>query len=358
MKDELDAVAATTARIFEALWSTGTEPGDPPYWAPQVWEALVKAGFTLLPIPEEHGGAGASMLEAAVVLREVGRFGVPVPLMETALLAGWLLSATGLAVPAGPLTAAAPDAMGARRVRGGYVLTGTLSKVPYGHIAENVVVVLPTTPPLVMSLDPRDWQWVRGRNLCGEPRDSINIEGLFVSEEWAAVVGSDKEINGSELMIRGALGTSLLIAGAIEAALSASVSYARERTQFGRPIIAFQAIQQYLAQMAAESAAANAAAMSAATNAARNGSPDPIFVGASKVQAGRSAGIVARLAHQVHGAIGFTQEHPLHRYTTRLWAWRDEFGNERHWARILGERALSTPGLWDLVTRDTPGEGT
>ena len=63
--------------------------------------------------------------------------------------------------------------------------------------------------------------------------------------------------------------------------------------------------------------------------------------------------VVARLAHQVHGAIGFTQEHKLHHLTRRLWAWRDEAGSELHWSRVLGTELLArgADGLWPALTR-------
>jgi len=59
---------------------------------------------------------------------------------------------------------------------------------------------------------------------------------------------------------------------------------------------------------------------------------------------------VAAIGHQIHGAIGFTQEHPLHRATTRLWAWREEYGNAKTWSNQLGEE-LAGDGDWPLWHR-------
>ena len=80
----------------------------------------------------------------------------------------------------------------------------------------------------------------------------------------------------------------------------------------------------------------------------------PSRIAAAKVRAGDAAGQVAALAHQVHGAIGVTEEYHLHHLTRRLWAWRDEFGSERLHAVALGE-ALAAAGperIWAWIAGD------
>lgn len=348
MSGELEAIAATTAHICESLWTPqlGSEPSEE--WAPRAWDALAQAEFTLLPVPEEQGGAGAGLMECAVVLRELGRYGVPVPLAETSLLGGWLLASARMPVPSGPLaTVASPD-LAPRRVDGGYLVSGTCTRVPYGRMAERLVLLSEGAQSLVLSIRAAESPWLTGTNLAGEPRDELTLSEVFVPDLDVAVV--DPRVNGEAYRVRGALGRSCLIAGALEAATEASVNYAKERVQFGKPIITFQAVQHHLAQMAGEVAATNAAVTAAVDGVAGGENPDPLLVAAAKVQAGRSAGVVARLAHQVHGAMGFTREHPLHRRTTRLWAWRDEFGTEAEWAHTLGTAALRARDLWGLVT--------
>ncbi|MFB9385262.1 acyl-CoA dehydrogenase family protein [Pseudonocardia petroleophila] len=73
---------------------------------------------------------------------------------------------------------------------------------------------------------------------------------------------------------------------------------------------------------------------------------------AAKARTGEAAGEVARIAHQVHGAIGFTREHDLRLLTTRLWAWRDEDGSDARWQAELGATVLAAgpDALWPLVT--------
>jgi alkylation response protein AidB-like acyl-CoA dehydrogenase len=128
-----------------------------------------------------------------------------------------------------------------------------------------------------------------------------------------------------------------------------TVTYANERVQFGRPIGKQQAVQQMLAILAGQVAACGGAADIAGT---AFDTLDLMAIAAAKVRAGEAVSIAAPIAHQVHGAIGFTEEHRLHFFTRRLWAWRDEFGSERHWSAILGRHAISagSDGLWPLVT--------
>jgi alkylation response protein AidB-like acyl-CoA dehydrogenase len=131
-----------------------------------------------------------------------------------------------------------------------------------------------------------------------------------------------------------------------------STSYANDRVQFGRPIAKFQAIQQQLALLAEEAAAASVAVESAAIAVAADRPSAALAAAAAKIRAGEAAGKVAEIAHQVHGAIGFTHEHSLHRLTRRIWSWRDEFGTESHWSRELGRTVMAAgaDALWPTIT--------
>ena len=129
-----------------------------------------------------------------------------------------------------------------------------------------------------------------------------------------------------------------------------TTQYAQDRVQFGRPLGKFQAIQQNLAVLAGQTAAAVAAADLAAEAVADGINLLPIAAGKSR--AGEAAGIGAGIAHQVHGAIGFTLEHNLQFLTRRLWAWRDEFGKDAVWNRLLGHHMAraGADNLWAEIT--------
>ncbi len=79
--------------------------------------------------------------------------------------------------------------------------------------------------------------------------------------------------------------------------------------------------------------------------------PDLLRVASAKIRAGEAATRAAEIAHQVHGAIGYTEEHQLHRFTLRLWAWRDEFGSETEWASWVGAAVarIGGEGLWRIA---------
>ena len=145
--------------------------------------------------------------------------------------------------------------------------------------------------------------------------------------------------------------------GAMERMHELTVDYLKVRKQFGVPIGKFQAIQQYLATMAGETAASRVAAEMAADSY-----DTPSFaltVAAAKSRTGEAAETVGALAHQIHGAIGYTQEFALHHFTKRIWSWRDEFGTELDWTRELGRAALSAPRdtFWHFIT-DSTAQGT
>jgi len=184
-------------------------------------------------------------------------------------------------------------------------------------------------------------------NLAGEPRGYVSFD------EAPAVGALLTPAQATELRARFALARAVQLAAALERVLAWTVQYAGERQQFGRPLGKFQAIQMELAQMAGEVTAVTALT-DAAVQAVERGSADLVLAcAAAKVRAGAAVEVVARLAHQVHGAIGFTQEHKLHHLTRRLWAWRDEAGSELTWAPVLAAGLLADGpgGLWPALTR-------
>jgi acyl-CoA dehydrogenase len=193
-------------------------------------------------------------------------------------------------------------------------------------------------------------QVLEGTSLAGDALNAVLLQGA----RPAAVSDAPRGLDAGTLMLMGAAVRAMQMAGALEAILDLTVAYANERIAFGRPIAKFQAVQHNLARLAGEVAAALAAAGSAAEAIAAVARFDEgvlLEAASAKVRVGEAAGEGAAIAHQVLGAIGFTREHVLHRFTRRLWAWRDDFGNESQWAVKLGRlvAAKGADGLWPML---------
>lgn len=146
-----------------------------------------------------------------------------------------------------------------------------------------------------------------------------------------------------------------LAGGAMAAALRLAIDHVNAREQFGRTLAKFQSVQQSLAQLACEAAAVDAAAFALADRLDRVGGKieEARFeLAAAKLRTNRAIGTGTAIAHQMHGAIGFTADYPLQRFTTALIRWRSGGGNDAFWARELGRyvASLGGKGLWTEMT--------
>lgn len=138
----------------------------------------------------------------------------------------------------------------------------------------------------------------------------------------------------------GAVVTAAQIVGALERVLDLTLTYARQRTQFGRAISRFQVIQQQLAVMAERVSAARVAAQIGCAGSGKL--PDAGCAAVAKSVASEAAAAVAATAHAIHGAMGITAEYDLQLFTRRLHRWRADFGSETHWQRVLGAAVLQS----------------
>jgi acyl-CoA dehydrogenase len=344
-------VADTAARIFADLADPQTiNHAKDGSWREPLWRALVEAGLTLAWVPEEYGGAGAGIADGFEILQVAGRFALPVPLAET-LLAGWLLARAGIKAPAGAMTVAPvrPKETVARDADG--TLRGRARGVPFAREAQHLAVLATRDrSPVVALVAAKDCRVTEGRTLAGDACDEVTFDGVRPIATAPAPADLDQVV----LMLMGAAARSVEMAGALESVLAHTVRYANERVAFERPIAKFQAVQHNLARLAGEVAAAVAAAGSAADAVAQASTfDDAIFLeaAAAKIRCAEAAQEGVAIAHQVHGAIGFTKEHILHRFTLRLLSWRDDFGSESHWAVMLGNlvAARGADDLWPLV---------
>lgn len=347
MSESGSIVAETAARIFADLADPQeVNSAKDAAWKAPLWQALTDAGLTLAWVPEGQGGAGAELADGFAILGVAGRYAAAVPLAET-LLAGWLLSRAGLSAPEGAMSVA-PARPGDRvTLNADGTLTGQARGVPFAKDAQHLAVLAGSSVGLVETSACR---LSDGLNLASEPSNTVMFDRVKLLAVAAAPAGLDQ----AALMLMGCVVRSVQTAGALEAILDMTVRYSNERVAFERPIAKFQAVQHNLARLAGEVSAAMTAAYSAADAIARGGAfDDAIFLEATaaKIRSAEAAQEGAAIAHQVHGAIGFTNEHILHRYTLRMLAWRDDFGNESYWAAALGNRiaARGAEEFWPLV---------
>ena len=349
MSDDIRQMLVESAtRLFtEQVDAKRMEAARADGWAAGLWDVIDEAELPRISIPEPAGGAGGTLSDLAAVLRVAGRHTVPVPLAETALMANWMLAQCGLPVERGVCTVGHCSELAAARRGGRMTVSGTLERVAWARNARRLVALARAGgEALVVAVDPAACIVRPGRNLAFEPRDRVILDNVPAVAHGPAPEALELET----LRMRGALGRSLLMAGALERALALAVEHAQTRVQFGRRIGEFQAIQQELARAAGEVAAAVAAGLSAAGALERGEARLPIAC--AKIRSSQAAREVTLIAHQIHGAIGVTQEYALHHATLRLMAWREEYGHEGEWAIELGHavQRAGAEAFWPAVT--------
>ncbi|BBZ56431.1 hypothetical protein MPHO_34230 [Mycolicibacterium phocaicum] len=290
-----------------------------------LWRTAETSGLTRLSSDAEAGPAAA-----AVVLGTLARHAAAVPIAETDVLATWLATEAGLVVPeSGPLTVAVEQI--ATWPQCGPVLVTKR--------APDALYVGLVNPPMLTD---------NGHNLAGEPRATVEFDMAATDVVQLPLAVAD------ELTIRGAWCRCVQIVGAFDAAAELTIAHTETRVQFGRPLGAFQAVQHSLATMLGEIERARAATTLAVTAAAQYGFADArtgYATTVAKVAVGRAVAPVTTIAHQLHGAIGTTAEHPLWRATMRARSWADEFGGTSWHARRLATLTATTNPWYVTVGR-------
>ena len=349
MNETQQMLEDTVNRLFgdRLGWDTLTaieEQGFPT----SLWAETVEQGINKVLADEHAGGMGVGWADAYPVLRACGRHAVPLPVAE-AIIAEWLARQAGAALPNGVpglLTATiAPDALSAAD------LTLVDARTPWGRNADFLVGVAAQGAGAELIIASSSGLRVADEeNIGRDPRDSLTGKAAIIARH-ALPLSADC------IHWLGALARSAQIAGAGAAALDLALKYGAERSQFGKPLSGFQAIQHYLADLAGVVASVDAICMAACVGLDQRGmAPDGrnarFEIAAAKCRASEAVEKLTRLSHQVHGAIGFTYEYGLHFLTRRLWAWRAEFGGAGEWGEYLGRiaREVGGDGIWPTIT--------
>lgn len=322
MLRSLDRIVEDTSS-GAALAAADGKPGYPA----AVWAALDEAGMTAI---GEINDGDLGLADAMALIERSAYHTLPVPLAET-ILARRLLAKAGIDIPGGALSVAPPSAN----------RDGKAAGVAWGGSVGGVVVAMGAD---TLTLIDAAGAVTASFNMAGEPRDTIDLSR-------AKVVASAPLTDASRVIeAEGALVRAVQMSGAMSRVLDHCLTWANDRVQFGRPIARFQAIQHLMAELAAEAAAASAASMMAVEDTVARG--DRLSIAIAKARSGEAAGRVCAIAHEVFGAMGFTQEHTLHYATRRLWSWRNEFGAEVQWQSEIG-RTFAAGGadrLWETLT--------
>lgn len=356
-EDGLSAILLDQAdRLFAAhIDRAALAEADGGAWPAALWAAVEDAGFPAALVPVAAGGVGFGHSDVMQLIRRSAYHALPLPLAET-MIAGALWAEASGEMAEGVLTLApanASDRLGISQMGGDYVLSGTARRIPWGSRADNVLafardaartsfLALVPAGALAAGVQKR-------RSVANEPRDTLCFDGVTLPA--ACVRAAPVGLGADGLLLHGAAIRAQQMVGGMERALDHALSYANERVQFGRAIGKFQAVQHMLAVAAGHYAAATATADAVAESFESD--QFTFWVAAAKSRVGEAAGLVAATCHQVHAAMGFTQEHPLHYATRRLWSWRDEFGSDAFWQRLLGEAACKAGGeaLWPTLVR-------
>jgi acyl-CoA dehydrogenase len=344
-------IAATTEDIIDAA------PANDGF-AEGAWRSLCAAGLHLIGVAEDRGGVGGSWPEARSALAASAGRAVPIPLAE--VLFGVAPALSGLPMDPGDegcltsSTFAASTTLRARPSSAGWRLDGIATRLPFARHASSLVVLATNGDAAVLARIFTGGPGVHvepGLNVAEEPRDDVRLAECDVPADRAAVIAPAR---AAELRRLAALARAVQMGAACERVVSMTVRYAGERKQFGRPISRFQAVAHQIAAMIGETAVVNAAVEAAFGSI---GSPaEEVAIASVKSRAAQAATLVAGSAHQVFGALGFTQEHPLHSVTRRLWSWRDEVGRPEEWQRALGGIALASgaESVWPLLSGTLP----
>ena len=287
------------------------------------WRAVIEAGWLGMMVPEMRGGLGLGAVEFYIVLEQAGRHALMTPLLETVAIA-WLFGAlrdppqalAGL-LDGERIIAPALDADGWTFRRGGSLLT----RVPvYATAAHDFLVEADLA--LALLAHPR-----HGLTL------TTNVDGSrsarITSSDAAVVIvrGMEATALGSRLGDLLALGSAIELLGLCESAMALALEHVKTRKQFGQPLGSFQALQHRLADNFVD-LELNRSVLHRICVAWDQDTVQPAMIAAAKARAVRVTTEIMRNALQLHGAIGYTDEHDIGILWKHALALSARYGNE------------------------------
>lgn len=333
-------------------------------YSPELWKEMAGLGWMGLVLPEKYGGSGMGFLDLAVLLEEMGKACLPGPFFSTVILGGMTIADAGseeqkqkylpkiasgemfftlaLTEPSAQYDADAIETK-ATADKDDYVINGTKLFVPDAHIANYMLVAARTDEKakaekgislfIVDGKSPGISSSVL-KTIANDKLCEVVFKGVKVPKENLLGKLNEGWDEIQKLIQRAAVAKCCEMVGCIQQALDMTVSYAKERKQYDRPIGSFQVIQHYCADMATDVDGTRLATYQAAWMLSE-GLPCAKEIAIAKAWAGEACQRVMALAHQIHGAIGVTIDHDLQYYTRRAKAAEVSFGDASFYREVV-----------------------
>jgi alkylation response protein AidB-like acyl-CoA dehydrogenase len=336
-------------------------------YPPALWKQMAELGWLGIPLPEAYGGAGLGMMELAIIAEEMGKALAPAPFIPAIAMGAMALLDGGSdeqrrrmlpqiargenLLSIAYLERGKPDlgwvrdvlSTVAHRTKDGYTITGQKQFVPYAHAADDILIlaadaasgkatwfIIDRTAP---GVSVRRLSTTGADHLCHMELKSVAVAGqdTLSGDGWEVL---------ERAVQRAAVATCAFMTGAAQRVLEITTEYAKRRVQFGRPIGTFQAVSHACADMAVETEGARYITYEAAW-AIDQGNEAPLTVSAAKAYVSDAIRVVMLKGHQAHGAIGFSEEHPMPLYSRRAKMGEALFGS----ASLHRERVAKLLGL-------------
>lgn len=315
--------------------------------ASECWPRILEAE---LHVPEhlEEADRIPALLSMA---RACGYHFVSAPLCET-LLANLVFEKANLPVSSQAASVCRLDIEGIQSASSGQRISARATNVPWagqaavlagagGYAGRCYVMAIPASDAVIES----------HRNLAGEPRDEVVLDGVMLENGVVRMVDELPLYARTEFL---ALMRAAQMVGAMKRVAELTANYMQQREQFGKKLNQFQVLRQYFARLVTEIAMADVAVAASSQRLQKDGggADGNVWGAVAKVLASDAADICFELSHQLHGAMGFTTEYVLSDLSRRLLAWRDDCGSRSYWAARVG-RAVTAPrdkSLWPYLT--------
>ncbi len=325
----------------------------------ELWATFAEMGFAGLLIAEEHGGSGLGAVEAGIVMEEIGRTLLPSPFLSTSVLAASVLSRGGsaaqksehlpkiadgsllasLAIDEGAKHRPLNTAMQAARAGNGFKLNGAKALVVDGHVADLLIVAARSAGAAgerdgltLFLVDPKAKGIAIERTMMVDAHNAARINFDNVAVDADHVLG---EVDGGAALLdgvldlgRGAVASEMV--GLSEEVFGRTVTYLKERKQFGKAIGEFQALQHRAAQLYIEIEITRAAVLKALQAIDSHAPNAAAAIAVAKARAGTTATRAVQEGVQMHGGMGMTDQFDIGFFMKRARVCEELFGDANY----------------------------